>query len=451
MMLDVAAHSTTTGLRVAAVEPGSTLAQLGVQPGDTLLAIDGLVPRDVIDVQMELPSARRLSVQRTDGTVTELELVAPVEPHALSFDEPVPGGIRECNNHCEFCFIRGLPAGLRSTLYVFDDDYRYSFLWGNFLTLTNLHEADWARIGYQRLSPLNVSVHATDPRVRSRLLNNRHAPPILPQLERLGRLGAHVNAQVVLCAGINDGDVLDSTIRDLAALHPTVQSVSVVPVGLTRFSRVKNIRRPLSDEAHNAVEQCKRWQSRFRARFDTGFVYPSDELYLLAGRDVPGAEMYEGFPVLSNGVGMLRSMLDEWTALLRRTPRVRATRPRSVAWLTGALARPALEVMADRWHELAGWRPIVVLVRNTFFGEDVTVSGLLTGVDLMHALEELPCEVEDVVLPRSAFGFDGRQTLDGVSAEQVGAVHPGRVHLASTPRELLTILLSGSARPAAPR
>jgi putative radical SAM enzyme (TIGR03279 family) len=360
----------------------------------------------------------------------------------------MPGGIRECNNHCEFCFIRGLPRGLRPSLYVFDDDYRYSFLWGNFLTLTNLTEADWARIGYQRLGPLNVSVHATDPAVRARLLNNRRAPPIVPQLERLGRLGIRVNTQVVLCAGLNDGAVLERTIGELAALHPSVQSLSVVPVGLTRFSRTRNIRRPSAAEAALAVEQCERWQAELRPRLGVGFVYPSDELYLLAEREVPSAATYDGFPVLSNGVGMLRSMLESWERLLARRQPGAPPPARRVAWLTGRLAAPALEMMAQRWHAYAGWRPTVVIVPNTFFGEQVSVSGLLSGPDLIATLERLPPETEDIVLPRTAFGFDGRATLDGTSAETIGAAHAGRVHLASEPRELLQILRQPKSRSA---
>src|SRR5437867_3405578 len=210
---------------VRSVEPGSAIERLGVQPGDRLLAIDGLVPRDVIDLQLELSEARELTIARADGQRVALRTDGQIlDAAALTLAETVPGGIRECNNHCEFCFIRGLPPGLRPSLYVFDDDYRYSFLWGNFLTLTNLDEADWARIGYQRLSPLNVSVHATDPAVRRRLLNNRHAPEILPQLRRLAGVGIRVNAQVVLCAGLNDGPVLEQTIDELANLYPGVQS-----------------------------------------------------------------------------------------------------------------------------------------------------------------------------------------------------------------------------------
>jgi putative radical SAM enzyme (TIGR03279 family) len=438
--------STDVGLMVQTVEPGSVLDRLGVLSGDRLLAIDGLVPRDVIDLQLELPEARSVVVERDTGERVELRPNdQPLDPAALTLVEAVPGGIRECNNHCEFCFIRGLPGGLRPSLYVFDDDYRYSFLWGNFLTLTNLDESDWARIGYQRLSPLNVSVHATEPAVRQKLLNNRRAQPILPQLRRLKHLGIQINAQVVLCAGLNDGAVLDRTIEELADLHPAVASVSIVPVGLTRYSRVRHIRRPTQAEAATALEQCERWHAALRARLGKGFAYASDELYVLAGRDeVPPAAHYDGFPVLTNGVGLLRTLLDEWLRLLLRmpanSPKVRA---REVAWLTGQLAAPALERMADAWQLSQNWRPRVVTVGNAYFGEgSISASGLLSGADLIRALRSLPADIEDIVLPAGPFGFDGRATLDGVSAEEVGAAHPGRVHLAATPRELLTILVS---------
>ncbi len=432
------ANAPHAGLRVREVSPSSALGRAGLRPDDLVRSVDGLVPRDSIDLQFDLPTARRLTVER-EGR--EIGLAAPDEGFdsaGLVLQDPVPGGIRECNNHCEFCFIRGLPRGLRETLYVFDDDYRYSFLWGSFLTLSNLDDADWARIGYQRLSPLNVSVHATDVPVRRKLLNNRRAPAIVPQLHRLGRLGVQVHTQIVLCAGLNDGAVLEHSLEDLVALHPVVQSVSVVPVGLTRFSRVRNVRRPSPEEALAALAVCEAVQARLRRDLGVGVVYPSDELYLLAGRPIPAASAYDGFPVLTNGVGLLRCMLDEWDRLLaRRRPTPVARR---VAWLSGRLAAPALEAMADRWAAYAGWRPEVRVVANRFFGEQVTVSGLLAGQDLIDALRLLPTDVDDVVLPRSAFGFDGRQTLDGVRAEDVGAAHPGRVHLASTPSELLHAL-----------
>ncbi len=439
------------GLTVREVERGSALDSAGLRAGDRILAVDGLVPRDVIDLQFELPGARTLTAERPSGERVLLELTSgAADARALALAEAVPGGIRECNNHCEFCFIRGLPSGLRPSLYVFDDDYRYSFLWGNFLTLTNLDEADWARIGYQRLSPLNVSVHVTDPEIRRRLLNNRHAPPILPQLERLAAMGIRVNTQVVLCAGINDGDVLQQTITQLARLHPAVQSVSVVPVGLTRHSRAPNIRRPTAEEAEAAVHTIERLQAGFRQRLESGFVYASDELYLLAGRqEMPEAAAYDGFPVLSNGVGMLRSMLDTWHGLLSHTRPMPP--PTRTAWLTGRLAAPALERMADLWQEHAGWRPVVVVVHNELFGEQVTVSGLLSGHDLVRELQRLPQDVEDVVLPRGAFGFDGTHTIDGVSAESVGAAHPGRVHLASTPEDLLQVLTKSVSPAGTPR
>jgi NifB/MoaA-like Fe-S oxidoreductase len=282
------------------------------------------------------------------------------------------------------------------------------------------------------------------------MLNNRHAPDILPQIDRLAALGIRVHTQVVLSAGLNDAAVLDQTIAELAERYPAVQSLSVVPVGLTRFSRVAHVRRPSPSEAEQALRQIEAWQAQFRPRLgNVGFVYGSDELYLLAGREaVPAAVDYDGFPVLSNGVGMLRNMLDEWQRLLRQRAQRRPAAPpgRGVAWLTGQLAAPALERMAVAWQAYAGWRPQVIVVGNDFFGNQVSVSGLLAGIDLVQALRALPAEVEDVVLPRGAFGFDRQATLDGVTAEEVGAAHPGRVHLASTPRELLALVAGDGLR-----
>lgn len=426
-------------LRAASLEVGCGLWRAGLRAGDAILALDGLVPRDVIDLQFELPGARAMTVQRGGDRIALALDEGDGSTDGLELDEAVPGGIRTCTNHCEFCFIRGTPPGLRSTLYVFDDDYRYSFLWGTFLTLTNLSEEDWGRIAYQRLSPLNVSVHATEPETRRVLLNNRHAPDVLPQLQRLGRLGVEVNAQVVLCAGLNDGPVLNRTISDLAGLGDVVRALAVVPVGLTRYSRVAHIRRPTPDEAATAVAQCERWQAALQKQIGRQLVYPSDELYLLAGRDnVPSAAEYAGYPLLTNGVGLLRTMQDAWERLLAR--RRRFPPRRRVVWVTGSLAAPALQRMADLWAAAAGWQPEVVVVENRFFGGEITASGLLAGGDLIEALRALPPEVEDVVLPRGAFGFEGTTTLDGLSAEEVGAAHPGRVHLAATPDELLEIL-----------
>jgi putative radical SAM enzyme (TIGR03279 family) len=352
----------------------------------------------------------------------------------LEFEPPVFEGIRECNNHCEFCFIRGLPPGLRPSLYVFDDDYRYSFLYGNFLTLTNLDESDWERIAYQKLSPLYVSVHATDLGVRRRLLVNPRAPDILAQLDRLATAGVRVHCQIVLCAGINDGSALDRSLRDLSQRYPGVQSVAIVPVGLTRFSQTRNIRRPTREEACAALRCIREHAQRMRAAHGVGFCYGSDELYLLADRQLPGTSAYDDFPQLQNGVGLLRLMLGAWSAIRRHVPSALDT-PRRVGWLCGRAVEPAMRRMAADLERVRGLTVDVVVVRNEFFGEGVTVSGLLAGQDLLAALRSGAWD--RAIVPRGAFGFEGTQTLDGVSLHELQAAVSFPVIPGSTVEELL--------------
>lgn len=421
--------------RVKAVSPGSPAERAGVKQSDLLVAIDGLVPRDVIDHHYQTASdALCIDVLR-DGRPESFNVRKPAaEEIGIEFEQPVFEGIRECNNHCEFCFIRGLPPGLRPTLYVFDDDYRYSFLYGNFLTLTNLDETDWERIGFQKLSPLYVSVHATDLAVRRRLLVNRHAPDILRQLDRLGSVGVQVHCQIVLCAGINDGPVLDRSLADLCARFPTVQSVAVVPVGLTRYSRTRNIRRPIPHEAHAALVIIDRHAIRMRRQCGVGFVYPSDELLLLAERKLAATAAYDDFPQLQNGVGLIRLMLSSWAKVRRRLPS-RLPERRSVAWLCGRAVEPALRHIAQDMARVEGLHVHVVAVDNRFFGEGVTVSGLLAGQDVLAALQAGAWD--RAIVPRSAFGFEGTQTLDGVSLETLQKAVPFPVIPASNPQELL--------------
>ena len=419
-------------------------------PGDRLVAINGLVIRDIIDYRYQIAEKTlELAIERAGRRWRIWIEKASDEELGVEFDQPVFDGIRQCVNHCEFCFIRGLPPGLRPSLYIFDDDYRYSFLYGNFLTLTNLSEADWQRIAFQKLSPLYISVHATDLAVRRRLLVNPRAPDILAQLDRLGRLGIRVHCQIVLCRGINDGPVLERSLADLSARYPVVQSVAVVPVGLTRYSRTRQIQRPTPEDARDALRIIHACAQRMRQMAGTRFVYGSDELYQLAGRALPGYRAYDDFPQLQNGVGLTRLLLHAWASARRQLP-ARMSQPRRVAWLCGAASAAALAEMAKEASLVDGLTVEVVVVENSLFGESVTVSGLLAGRDLQQALRAGTWDV--AVVPRTAFGFEGRQTLDGLTLEELRAAVQYPVIAAATARELLeaTVGAPGSARTAQP-
>jgi putative radical SAM enzyme (TIGR03279 family) len=424
------------GALIGRVRRGSPAAAAGVRAGDRLLAIDGLVPRDAIDLGYAgQGGACTLWLERDGRRWSAHTLRAPGEDLGIELAAPTVDGIRRCNNACEFCFINGLPPGMRDTLYIRDDDYRYSFLYGSFVTLTNLRPADEDRICYQHLSPLWVSVHATDLTVRRRLLANPRAPDVLAQLDRLGAAGIEFHTQVVLVPGVNDGAVLTRTIADLAARYPVVRSLAVVPVGLTRHSHVATLRTLTAAEAAAVLDECLRWQRRLRPKLGVGFVYPSDELYLLAGRRFPPPAHYDGYPQLQNGVGLVPLFLAEWRRVRRRLPR--AVSARRVLWVCGTAMERALGLVAAEMMAVEGLVVEVVAVPNTFFGTGVTVSGLLTGGDVVRALEG---RVADrVVLPRAMFDAAGQRTLDDWTLAALAARLPGAVYVAGTARELVEV------------
>jgi putative radical SAM enzyme (TIGR03279 family) len=411
---------------IEAVAPGSVAASAGLQPGDRLLAINGQPLRDVIDVQFYgADESLALSIER-GGTRREVVAERGYEQDlGLSFTNPTfDVDIRRCANRCEFCFVKGNPPSgllrLRRSLYIKDDDYRYSFLFGNFVTLTNLTGEDWARLEEQRLSPLYVSVHATEPELRRRLLGHTRSrgpgtPDILQQLQRLSELGIEVHTQVVLVPGQNDGPHLDRTLADLMALAGgPVASVGVVPVGLTRYHR-SACRTYTAQESLSVLDQVVPWQEQGRQRWDVGFVYPSDEWYLVADKEVPPAEAYDDFPQVENGVGMVRQLLDEWDGLKARwgkhhtvTGRRQGVRgtglrpPRPATLVCGTLIAPVLAAIVDELNELTGAGWCLLPVVNQLFGEMTTVSGLLTGQDVLAALHGRELG-ERVLLPRAMF------------------------------------------------
>jgi putative radical SAM enzyme (TIGR03279 family) len=428
------AGGTPRGLLVSRVRGASPAESAGILPGDRLLAANGLVPRDVIDIGYSTEHELVDLLLDRDGRVVTIQVGRRSgEDLGVDFATPTTDGMRRCANACAFCFIDGLPGGMRDTLYIKDDDYRYSFLFGSFITLTNLARTDRDRICYQHLSPLRVSVHSTDLHVRRQLLANPRAPDILEQLDWFGAAGIQFHAQVVIVPGVNDRQILDRTVADLSARYPVVQSLAVVPVGLTRHSHTATVRTCTREDAGAALAQCHRWERQLRRSLGLGFVYASDELYLMAGRRFPAAARYDSYPQIQNGVGLAPLFLAEWRRVRHRLP---STVPaRRVVWVCGQAMQGALELVAKEAAQVEGLIIDVTAVPNAFFGTGVTVSGLLTATDVIRALAHRAAD--HVVVPRAMFDASGQRTLDDWSLSDFAARLPGTVHVASSAMELL--------------
>ncbi len=438
------------GGAVREVAAGSLAARVGLRPGDRLLAVNGHALRDAIDFAFYAAEERFHLTFERDGREQEIEAQRrPGESLGVEFESSIFDRIRTCNNDCFFCFLKGLPAGLRPSLYLKDDDIRLSFADGNFVTLSNLTAADWRRLEEQRLSPLNVSVHATDLELRRRLLGNGRAPDVVGQLRRLGELGIRINTQIVLCPGLNDGEELARTVRELGELYPAVQSIGVVPVAASRdaWSRADDATKrrlaPCTPEyAHQVIAQVRPWQREFRRRFGVDLVYLADEFYLAAGVRLPASARYDGYPQYENGIGMTRALIEDWRRLRRRLSGSAVPRPtlsRRITLACGTLVAPVLTQLAAEMSALTGIDASVVAVENAFFGPRVTVSGLLTGRDIIETLRGR--DLGDLlVLPRHALNHAGALFLDGATPADVSAALSTPVAFASMPSELLRLL-----------
>jgi putative radical SAM enzyme (TIGR03279 family) len=388
-------------VRIAQIEAGSIAEDLELEIGSRVVRINGERVRDGIDLTFLLSDTElELETVTPAGETVVYEIERdPGDPIGIV---PAPDTIRECANKCVFCFIDGNPEGARQTLWLRDDDFRLSFTYGSYVTLTNLGPKGLRRLVDQRISPLYVSVHATEPEVRERLLVNPRAGLILDQLRELIAGGLEVHTQVVLCPGWNDGVHLDRTIEDLWTLGPAIRSLSVVPVGLTRY----NIDRPVhpldADQAGHAIDRVDRARVRAAAERDSGWCYAADEMYLIAGREVPGARYYDDGALYENGVGAIRRFVDGFDRGLAGLPRYDGSRIRLV---TGGSMAPFLRARALRLADAVGAEVDVVQVVNEYFGESVTIAGLLGGRDILAALG--PGRADDVVvLPAEALNGD---------------------------------------------
>lgn len=410
---------------MVSVQPGSPTAETGVAPGDRVVEVNGKVLGDFLDYLYETDEDHvELRVIKPGGEewVVEIER-EPGLGLGIEFADPLFDGLLRCRNRCRFCFLDQMPKGLRRSLYVRDDDYRLSFLHGNFITLSNLSDEELDRIGRLRLSPLYVSVHATDPEVRRRLMGFERAGRIMDQLRRLAAAGVTVHTQVVLCSGDNDGAVLERTIEDLSGLWPRVASVGVVPVGLTRHrERLPFVAPVTPDLARAVITQVEGWQRRLAGRGLKAFVFLADEFYVLAGREVPPAARYGDFPQVENGIGLIRLFLDGFRRSKRRWPR--AVPARRVTAVTGGSARAVIEGAAGELNAaVAGLEVRVLPVTNSFFGPAVTVAGLLTGRDIGLALAEAgPGGLgREVLVPGAAVRPEDGRFLDDLTPAELAA------------------------------
>ena len=405
---------------ISAVTPGSIAEEMEIKPGDVLVSVNGQEPEDVFDYRYLMNEEEVLVViRKPDGEEWELEIEKEYEDDlGMEFENGLMDDYRSCRNKCMFCFIDQLPKGMRDTLYFKDDDSRLSFLQGNYLTLTNMSEHDLEKIIYYKLSPINISFQATNPELRCKMLHNRFAGDVMDKVRRLKEAGIMMNGQIVLCRGVNDGEELDRSIRDLVTLMPELQSVSVVPVGLTRYRDGLYPLEPFTKEdACKVLDLIHSWQEKLLKEYGTHFIHAGDEWYILAERPMPEETTYDGYLQLENGVGMVRLLKEEVDAYLKKLPG--DDRKRRVTIATGELAAPYLrDHAASIQKKYPGVEVQVITVKNEFFGGKITVAGLITGQDLVNQLRGKDLG-EELLLTTNMLKSDEPVFLDDMTVEQL--------------------------------
>ncbi len=409
---------------ITGVLPGSIAAEIGFESGDRLVAINGQRPRDLIDYRFFCADeVLALEVLGKDGKTYKIEIEKDYdEDLGLEFETALFDGLMQCNNHCPFCFIDQQPPGKRDSLYLKDDDYRLSFLYGSYLTLTNLTPREWERIEQLRLSPLYVSVHATEPAVRVQLLKNPRAALILEQLAWFQARSLQIHAQVVLCPGINDGNHLTQTLRDLAQFHqgefPAVASVAVVPVGLTRF-------RPPVDElipvdlakAQEVIAQVQALQTEFQQTLGTTFAWLADEWFLIGRADLPPESHYEDYPQIGNGVGSIRLFLKEFEQAAQQLP-TQLPEPRCYTWVVGNAVEYAFQPLLARLNQVEGLTVQLAAIASAYWGQAISVTGLITGQDILTGLQGRALG-DGVLLPKVMLKHDEAKFLDDMTVAEL--------------------------------
>ena len=411
------------GHLIKSVDPGSIAEEMELEPGDVLLTIDGDEIEDIFDYEYKINSEEiTLLVRKKNGEEWELDIVNEYQDLGITFENGLMSDYRSCRNKCIFCFIDQMPPGMRETLYFKDDDSRLSFLQGNYITLTNMKDKDIERIIRFKLAPINISVQTTNPELRCKMLHNRFAGEALQKIDRLYEADIPMNGQIVLCRGVNDGAELERSIRDLTKYIPAMQSVSVVPVGLSKYRDGLYPLEPFTPEQlGDTIDLIEKWQKKIYAEHGIHFIHASDEFYMGAGRPLPEADRYDGYIQLENGVGMIRLMEEEIAEALEQLHPGEAGEvcPEEISIATGRLAAPYIEQYVERvCRQFPGKKVHVYAIRNDFFGERITVAGLITAKDLIAQLKEQPLGSR-LLLPSAMFRSGEETFLDDLTRTDV--------------------------------
>ena len=406
--------------KIRAILPGSIAEELELEPGDVLLAVNDHEIEDVFDYHYYTNEEYlTVLVRKPDGEEWELEIEKEFEEDlGIEFESSLMDDYRSCRNHCIFCFIDQMPPGMRETLYFKDDDSRLSFLQGNYVTLTNMSDHDIDRIIHYHLGPINISFQTTNPDLRCKMLHNRFAGDVFPKIRRLADAGIELNGQIVLCRDINDGAELERSISDMTSYLPALRSVSVVPVGLSKYREGLYPLKPFdAQSAGEVIDLIESWQKKIYPQYGVHFVHASDEWYLLAGRPLPEEERYDGYLQLENGVGMLRLLKEEVEETLAEVKPDVETPKRRVSIATGRLAGPFLKELGKRIETVHQNVTLQIFeIRNDFFGESITVSGLITGRDLIAQLKDQDLG-DELLLPSNMIRSGERVFLDDLTIE----------------------------------
>ena len=434
---------------IESIESNSIAEEIGFESGDSIISINGKKPRDLIDYQILISEEiLDISVLDKNHEIHNISIEKDQDVNlGINFKDALFDSIKQCNNRCPFCFIDQQPSGKRKSLYIKDDDYRLSFLYGSYLTLTNLNKADWHRISTQKLSPLFISVHATDPKTREKLLKNKNAGKILNQISWFEENLIQMHAQIVVCPGINDGYILEKSILDLAKFQKkefqTVLSVAIVPVGLTKFrpenDGLKSVTKKYAIEIVNQVEKI---QASLQKKLGTRFCWLADEWYLIAGLELPNYQTYENMPQESNGVGSIRSFLKKLNYKTKHLPK-KIKKQRKVSWIVGKLVYEALIPTVKKLNDIDGLTINLYGLSSVYWGQEQVVTGLLTGEDLIAGLKYKDLG-EGIFIPSIMLKINSNLFLDDKNVSEVEEHLNTKIHILDDADDIINILIGTS-------